>query len=459
MQQKTGRIDLEWLRRLRQRSKISFSKDRYDDKLRELASRIESLHRIRKHVEHIEDITRAPEASLSESVDYFRLLQLASSRLHDALETHWRCPSSQVHFANICLEAPEGETRDIHFDLAWSCPGPANVHSKAVAPIRLSIEAFLEPQTLSFERSHLSDHQKALESMLGKAAESNTIGPQSKAIVGSGQSSITHFAAVGASVLDLHTVPDLCHHLIRQPTLSATSHCIGFLQKTKTFRHVIYGPISAPPPQNAMRTLEDALQAAKCSADGIPLPEKLSLAKLLALAVLRFHSTPWLDPQWQSQDVVFFNVRDFSVDPLRMPFLRSSVRTQASAVNEVTAQIEHSPDQRAVVQGKRPMRSHVRNQTLYNLAIMLIELAYNSPIKDLQAPEDNQGDLLTSYWTAERLAENVRKVLGQRYAEAVKICLHCGFGPSDDLDDLDLQGEFFSKVVRKLEKCADAVSI
>ncbi len=450
---------MDWLRRLRQRSKISFSKDRYDNKLKELERSIESLHRIRKHVERIEDTRRAPAAASYERVEYFRIVQSASSRLHDALESHWRCDSSDVHYANICLDALKGNRQDIHFDLAWNCPGSAGAWSEAAGPIRLSVEAFPEAQIPPSHGPLYSGQHEILESVLEKNIDFANIGTGSQALLGSDQSSSVTLEAVAVSVPDLYTIPNLCYHLTRQPITRVSSHCIGFLQKTTTFKHMVYIPMNDVPPVATTRTLEDALRAAKDSSEGIPLPEKLGLAKLLALAVLKYHSTPWLNSQWQSQDVVFFNVRDFSRDPLRMPFLQSSVLTQAREASGATADHEHTIDRRTVAQGKKPMRSHIRNQTLYNLGIMLIELAYDSPFKDLQTVEDDQGDSLTLHWAAERLGESVRRVLGQRYAEAVKICLHCGFGPSDDLDDLELQQDFFSKVVQKLEKCADAVSI
>lgn len=427
--QKTGRIDIDWLKRLRQRSKISFSKDRYDDKLKELESRIESLHKLRKHIEHFEDTREAPASSSSERVDHFRVVQSASAKLHDALETHWNCESSEVHSANICLESPKGSSQDIYFDLAWSCPGPSGSRNEAATSIRLTIEAFLDSQKIPSVTSQQLNQQQILKSVLGETVGSAKCIVHSKAVAGSSRASDGAFGALAGSVPDLYAVPDLCRHLIRQPATPAPSHCIGFLQKTKTFKHIIYAPASNSPTVTAAKTLSDALQAAKHSSEGIPLPEKLCLAKLLALAVLRFHSTPWLNPQWQSQDVVFLDVRDFALDPLQMPFLRSSVRIQGSSRMQVSEQDANALDRRAIVQGNRPMRSHIRNQTLYNLGVMLIELAYDSPFEDLQVPEDDQGDLFTSYWAAERLGESVRRVLGQRYAEAVKICLHCGFGP------------------------------
>lgn len=367
--------------------------------------------------------------------------------------------------ANICLDFPPGGLQNVYFDLAWSCPGPGRDQNQAADHIRLSIEACFEARRDPVDNSQQWKQRQTLQTSLVEA-----IGHASISATGAHSSSHTldfipfspltgsnrPSGAASSTLTDLCTIPDLCCHLTRQLTISSTSHCIGFLQKTKTFKHVLYAPKDGLSPHASTKTLEMELQAAKDTPEGIPLPEKLGLARLLASAVLRFRSTPWLNPQWQSQDVLFLNVQDVSLDRLRKPFLRSSVLTSQTPT---PTQGESSFDRSAVMQGKKPMRSHIRNQTLYNLGVMLIELAYDSPFKDLQIPDDDQGDAFTCYWAAERLGESVRRVLGQKYAEAVSICLHCGFGASDDLDDPELQNEYFTKVVQKLERCAEAVAI
>ena len=90
---------------------------------------------------------------------------------------------------------------------------------------------------------------------------------------------------------------------------------------------------------------------------------------------------------------------------------------------------------------------------------MLVELAYNSPLQDLQISEDDRGDPHTLYWAALRLGERVWRELGQKYADAVKICLYGGFGASSELDDARVQKQFCDEVVWKLERCAEAVTI
>lgn len=185
--------------------------------------------------------------------------------------------------------------------------------------------------------------------------------------------------ASDVTLSDLRTIPNLCYHLENQPP--GPVHYLGFLQKSKTFKHFICTPFDQSDRVSNSKSLEDALVAAKASSEGIPLPEKLNLAKILALAVLHFHSTQWLKREWHSQDVVFFGVQDFAEDPLRMPYLKSRVLTQ-----------RNTTDQRVIISATGKEFSNVthlrRNQTLYSLGVMLIELAYDSPLQDLKKPED-----------------------------------------------------------------------
>ncbi len=124
---KQGGIDFDWLKRLRQRSKISFSKDRFDEKLEELEKRIESLHRIRKHVVHLNSASDLSQAAPPARVTQLGLVRVASSRLHEVLSSLWQCETAEEHFANIGLdgngERPAHSSQKIHFELAWSCPG------------------------------------------------------------------------------------------------------------------------------------------------------------------------------------------------------------------------------------------------------------------------------------------------------------------------------------------------
>ncbi len=315
-------------------------------------------------------------------------------------------------------------------------------------PLRLSVDSLSEIRALKSDPLPTFNLQQILGNALEKSLRSASSQAQSLTIT---RPNSDNDVAGDVAVSDLRTIPNLCYHLENQSP--GPIHYLGFLQKSRTFKHFICTPFDQSHHVSNTKSLEDALVAAKASSEGIPLAEKLNLAKILALAVLQFYSTPWLKSEWQSQDVVFFGIQDFANDPLRMPYLRSRVLTQRNATDRQviisTAGTECS--------NVTHLRSPVRNQTLYSLGVMLIELAYDSPLQDLKSAEDDQGDPHTLYWAATRLGDRVWRILGPNYADAVKICLHGAFGASSELEDMRVQKAFFDEVVQKLEKCAEAV--
>lgn len=396
------------------------------------------------------------QAAPTARVTYLSLVQVASSRLHEVLSSLWQCETTDEHFVNIRLngndEKSPRNSQKIHFELAWSCPGQDVPPSKKTKPLRLSVDSFPEIRASTSDASPTFGLRQILGNALEKSLRSAD--SQAQSLTAARPDSGANLGIAGDVTLpDLRTIPNLCYHLENQPLGVAPVHYVGFLQKSKTFKHFICTPFGQAPQVSDTKALEDALNAAKASSEGIPLAEKLNLAKLLALAVLQYHSTPWLKREWQSQDIVFFGIRDFAEDPLRMPYLKSRVQTQRNAADQQVTTSATGRDCSAATH----LRSPVRNYTLYSLGVILIELAYDSPLQDLKKPEDDQGDPHTLYWTATRLGERVWRELGPKYADAVKICLHGGFGASSELEDMKVQKVFFGEVVQKLEKCAEAV--
>ena len=447
---KQGEIDIDWLKRLRQRSKISFSKDRFDNKLKELEARIESLHKIRKHVEHFNFASDLSQAAPPARVTQLSLVRVASSRLHEVLSSLWQCETAEEHFVNIGLddngEKPPHNSPNIHFELAWSFPGQG-VPPRPSKPLRLSVDSLVETRALTSDASPTFDLRQTLGNAVEESLRSASSQAQSLTITRPDSDEIV---AGDLALPDLRTIPNLCNNLMNQPP--GPVQYLGFLQKSKTFKHFICTPFDQSRHVSNTKSLKDALVAAKASSEGIPVLEKLNLAKILALAVLQFHSTPWLKREWQSQDVVFFGIQNFAEDPLRMPYLKSRVLTQRNTTDQQVI-ISITGRDSSVTN----LRSSVRNQTLYSLGVMLIELAYDSPLQDLKKPEDDQGDPHTLFWAATRLGDRVIRELGPIYADAVKICLHGAFGASSELEDMRVQRAFFVEVVQKLEKCAKAV--
>ena len=98
----------------------------------------------------------------------------------------------------------------------------------------------------------------------------------------------------------------------------------------------------------------------------------------------------------------------------------------------------------------------IRNQTLFTLGILLIELWYGKPIEELQQPCDLncQGTPGVTWCTAERLIENEIEFEAEKgYSDAVRRCVRCDFDRSDmSLDKETFQRAVYEGVVKLLEQ-------
>jgi hypothetical protein len=159
--------------------------------------------------------------------------------------------------------------------------------------------------------------------------------------------------------------------------------------------------------------------------------DKLRIAVYLASSMLQLYKTPWLDETWNLKDVHFIQRPGNSpADISKQPFVYRKLEPT------VTGRV--SPTQ--------PSYSIIRNQTLFALGILLIELWYGKPMERLvkNADRDCQGTPGVAWCTAERLLRaDLPFEAGKQYADVVRRCIRCDF----DRTDLDLDNESFQRAV------------
>jgi hypothetical protein len=85
---------------------------------------------------------------------------------------------------------------------------------------------------------------------------------------------------------------------------------------------------------------------------------------------------------------------------------------------------------------------NVRNQTLANLGIALLEIALRQDIKEYRGL-GKQNDTAT----ARTLADGYKAPLGPLYQNIICKCLHCDFAFGADLKTKELQDAVYSDVV------------
>ncbi len=175
----------------------------------------------------------------------------------------------------------------------------------------------------------------------------------------------------------------------------------------------------------------------------IAIYERLRLAKTLAVAVLQYHSTPWLRISWRSEDVYFFGNDSGSVEDmpsLVSPHLNVRVKGPCGQLSRAST---------------FPPHDLARNPLLFSLGVVLLEIAYTSSLESLQSPHDldnGRENRYTEFFAARRLAKSAKTVMGSSYHKIIERLIECDFGCGTDLNDPELQAAFHRDVVCPLER-------
>lgn len=170
--------------------------------------------------------------------------------------------------------------------------------------------------------------------------------------------------------------------------------------------------------------------------------QRLRLAYVLSLSMLRLYPSPWLDVKgrWASKNIRFF-ITQFSPE-------------KCIVTPHIMGPSQDDRTRSGIVRGL------VKNYQIYALGVMLLEIAIGKPIDTSVIPGDHD------YETREFLAALkfdkdgiVAQALGSRYADIVSRCLLFKFdGVESDLGKEELQRAFYEDVVCQLEDCVRELS-
>jgi hypothetical protein len=226
---------------------------------------------------------------------------------------------------------------------------------------------------------------------------------------------------------------------------SQADDCAGYLVDNLQRKYGIY-PCRLPVcPDNQTKWSAYTLRQVITQQAGFGRPltqrDTYKVAVELALSVLQFYQTPWLSDNWSGSDVYFVHRTG---TPLASVYHHPFVYRKLS----------HAADPGIVSQS--PARRVIRNETLFTLGILLIELLYRKPMQELQEPQDRdcEGTPGVIWCTAERLIENeeIADRGGEPYADAVRRCIRCDFNSRNtSLCDQNFQRAVYDGVVAPLE--------
>jgi hypothetical protein len=406
--------------RLRALLRVSFTRSDRTRTIDELSRGNWDLHHLYKQIRNLGTADLPAIRNGATSLSQFDLIRKASWKLHEVLSSLWPCKAQAEHYASISLKAhvqQSDQTARVRFNLTWVCDTHGQDRASKRAPVCLSMETLSEV-SIPPDSTLLTDTDASL-----------------------------HTPVQVDSATDLSSVEDLCAHLSRQKSLNPTSKlgCAGFLQQSAKSKHFIFPKAEHDLTSHSPTSLRDVLIMNKDSRLGLPLNDKMFLATSLAAAVLQYHSTPWLKDELCGRSVLFFGETDYSKSPLNAPYISTSPFGQSTSNAKDPIQ--------------QPPAALAPNSLLYNLGVMLIELAFETPLND---PKDHAGGVdqqHLSHHSVKRLAEMVGQKVGPRYRVVVQRCLECRFETvQTELEDVSLQRAFYYSVICELKQCLRAVS-
>lgn len=433
------------------------------DRLKELIESFRTLVSQTERSEQRRPLSR-PSAQAQHVIQQFALVQTASQNLYEALRT--ACTKHTQHQAHFSLQPiPVPGAQQVRFSVGFRQVVASVTGSKqtswftvesSVTPVAHARISSTESEPLAVlgrsikrgrtasppppERQPSKLQKKSIRFQLPSPAQ-----PRSPAVTCRAPETVSQ-----PPLANLCSHSNFCNHL--QNFLSRSSPrsecCIGYLEHLSKTKHLIYlkgqeprDDQSCDVPSKSLAELLVQYQGSSDETSGIAQYERLRLSKKLAIAVLQFYSTPWLRNSWGSSDVLFQLQQPSSTGPiedLKEPFVDVPVRDPTAATTSVhtTTCYPFAP-----------------NDFLFGLGVMLLELAYQKPLRSMQQPCDvanSQDERHTLFFTAKRMSRLVSAKSGSRYGEIVRKCLACDFGRGDDLSQPALQEGVYREVVCEL---------
>jgi hypothetical protein len=402
-----------------------------------------------------------PSWSTRNRVAKFAAVRNAAGNLYEALGK--ACTIHTAHQAHLSLQPTYGNSSRISFTIAFKqitlqpAGGLNPVHDSNL-PMWLTVESTVTGTIKSTGTSNLlNEVASSLKRPQELSSSSEVVEKPERSVkvvkfsTSTAPSPLPLMAPVElrTEFLNFCAHSNFCNRLKRLFCQPLKDACIGYLECSGESRHLVYvnskaQTVASSPADVALRPLHDvylATEKMNTLGSSISPHERITLAKRLATAVLQFYATPWLTNSICSEKILLSGVDD----PTHLAHNRREPYVNVSIMGP------HGP---LATRATFPSRTLIRNRLLFGLGVMLLELAYQSPLKTLQQPSDNDDheSQNTDYYTADRVRHGAVSILGPRYAEVIRKCIQCDFGHGDDLGTTELQEGFHQDVICELEE-------
>lgn len=451
------------------RIKYVLSKKKREKLIGDLTANNEELQKLFTSSERL-----APARKRRRTPNVFKRIREQACGLYSVLLTGWRCQcrdATPPHHANLLLEKRIESGRKHRVNGSDPYDG------------QLRVLFFLRTESRRFPLSWQETEIKVLESNGCQILSSNSTLKASTAVMlsdvanvfeGSGPDYLHPFRKPPKKVAlpqvtgqppqetrssaasDLIEIADLCE-AVRKAHYGTRKGPLGYLRDTQDRRHAFYPSVQPTRFAENAETVNLASLLSKSTGGSNPDQtgtvsltlsrlERYSIALTLASSLLQLYSSPWIGEAWSKNDIYFLIAAEGSPRPILVdkPYITRKFTS-------------HPPQSSTSTVSEQPGRN-ASTKSIQALGIMLLELCFgkaieDQPIRSTYLGPDGQPNDMTDFCTAQHwLQHDALGEGGPEYAEAIRRCLFCAFGPkSTDLEDDELRAAVYTEVVERLE--------
>lgn len=426
-------------RRFYHKFEFSLCRKSYEDLLNRIKDGNHALHRLTS-----QNLRLEPARSRRiERIPDFQSIRTCANGLLSAVQSGFGCNCKAAHRVNLLLEkrgdndsrrAPwDPEPQGPMFSVIFAYSGPGSDGDAKPWSWRASEIQVIEPK-------------KEAMALLPMKPTSKGKGPVRFAEPGGGRErSRTRTPKPEA----MSPILDLCGTLATCWPPQCSQPFQGYLTARNTSQKLLLRPKALEKQNLRAVSLRQVLAGPRVDGSSPPLrgADAKRLAIIFASTLLQLYETPWIAQPWRTDDVVF---------------LRSSEQEQYMAPYisvPISAVMDHTPAEREA-SASREIRAgcpNIRNEFIFALGILLIELCMGSPIEKLRKPMDlvagETHPILADFRTATRILDDVYAEAGERYERAVRKCIYCDFDQrKTTLEDPGFRRAVYEGVVCLLEE-------
>lgn len=441
-----------WKHNLSEKLRLSFSKSRLDENVAKLRSHNDDLRilalQTRPSTLTVKRVGSSPSRATRNDIRKYQTIGRVSCQVYEALGK--ACTKHTEHMAHFRTDVEhfihdENTSPHVKFDIAFTHRVLTNAPYSG-DPIWFLVDSIINEHIdtcTGNQKTCMDDLQRTLKRQLAPS-----VTPGAKKVKKSVSFASAIVASLPAPRLPLLDTPlvwigtDFCDQLRRHFRQPMHSNACVVLENTAQCKQLVmpshFTACSEPRKAISLGQLITSTTVPGLM-NGILLHERVALAKMLAIAVLQYHATPWLQLSWRSDDILFFDIEG---DPqvqkrlnLSAPYINAKIQGNATQIA-----VQHRP-------------AMARNPVLFSLGVVLLELAHAASLDSLKLPCDaDNGQLHSEFFTARRLAKSKRSIMGSVYNDIVEQLVECVFPCGDDLNNPELQATFYEDVICPLNE-------